>query len=111
MRFSAFAGWTSAQETTAACGIEAIALELQLHLRPHALQQPKKRSRKKIERRRRAVMRASFNYDAARLCRKHESRKNGLKHQGPASSRSHTEPVLARTNPARRKSQCNRAKK
>jgi hypothetical protein len=54
-------------ESPAACGIEAIALELQLHLRPHSLQQGQKRPRKKIGRGRPAVVGASFDYDSTRL--------------------------------------------
>jgi hypothetical protein len=54
-------------ESAAVRRTEAIALKLRLHLRPHSLQQRQKRSRKKIERGRRAIVGASFDYDSTWL--------------------------------------------
>src|SRR5262249_17785235 len=98
-------------EATAAGGIEAVPLELQLNLRPHSLQQGQKASRKKIEGRRGSIVGSAFNHDATRFRRQHESRKDGLKHQGPLPCRAHAELVFARENVAWRESQFGRAER
>src|SRR5262245_40753949 len=96
-------------EPAAARRVETIALELQSHLGSHPFEKRQKCQRKKVEGRRRSIVRAPFDDETAGRASEHKSWKDGLKHEGSAAGRPHRKVTFARPQLTRRKVQRLRA--
>src|ERR1700733_9693734 len=82
-------------ETSTPCRVEPMSLEVDRYLWTQPADDRQETLLQKVKRRRRQIVRATFDRYAARCCRGHQSRQNRLQHQGAAAGCTDHETMLS----------------